>query len=118
MDVIELINRCRSLGAVLKVEEDSLLVRAPAKLPDDLRVAIKENKTQVILCLRLSVKTECHNPLTPHETHEYPWECDPNSCYCYRVYGYPHMCPGVPCRWVFPDKNKINGINSNGGKTH
>ena len=102
MDVIELINRCRAMGAVLTVEDDSLWVVAPVKLPDDLRTALRESKTQVILCLRLKEKSECHNPLTPHDTHEFPWECDPNTCYCYREYGEPRYCQGVPCRWVWP----------------
>lgn len=109
MDIIDLIARCRSMGAVLSVEDESLRVVAPFPLPDDLRSAIRAHKTQVMLCLRSSQKSSCGNPFTPHETHEYPWECDPNTCFCYRDFGYPRLCEGVPCRWVWPQGIPING---------
>lgn len=102
MDTIDLIARCRSMGAVLSIEDESLLVVAPSRLPDDLRSAIREHKAQVMLCLKASRNSLCGNPFTPHETHEHPWECDPNTCHCYHVYGYPRLCEGVPCRWVWP----------------
>lgn len=102
MDAIDVIARCRVLGAVLTVERDTLKIRAPKPLPDDLREAVRDNKPQVILCLRSSQRSACSNPNTPHDTHDLPWECDPNSCYCWRVYGEPRICQGVPCRWTFP----------------
>jgi len=102
VDIIDLVARCRSMGAVLSIENESLRIVAPSPLPDDLRSAIRAHKTQVMLYLRLFPKSLCGNPFTPHETHEYPWECDPNTCYCYREFGYPRLCEGVPCRWVWP----------------
>ena len=115
MDAIELINQCRDIGAVLIVENNKLRVRTPQPLPDNLRVELKEHKLQVIMCLKAARLSVCGNPFTPHETHEFPWECDPNSCYCYREYGYPRLCRGVPCRWVFPNQNH-HIDNSEGNK--
>ena len=115
MDAIELINQCRDIGAVLIVENNKLRVRTPQPLPDNLRVELKEHKLQVIMCLKAARLSVCGNPFTPHETHEFPWECDPNSCYCYREYGYPRLCRGVPCRWVFPNQN-LHIDNSEGNK--
>lgn len=112
MDIIDLITRCRSMGAEFSVEDESLRVVAPIPLPDDLRSAIRVNKTQLMVYLRLSQKSSCGNPFTPHATHEFPWECDPNSCHCYREFGYPRLCEGVPCRWVWP-----RGVSMNEKKT-
>jgi hypothetical protein len=105
MDAIELIVECHSLGARFNVENGVLHVMAPKQLPDNLRAELRAHKQQVIMCLNAARPSACSNPFTPHETHEYPWECDPNTCYCYRVYGYPRYCQGVPCRWVWPSKN-------------
>ena len=108
MDAIDLIARCRSMGTELSVEDDSILVVGPAPLPDELRAALRANKIQVMLCLRSSLKSICGNPLTPHETHEHPWECDPNTCHCYREFGTSRFCEGVPCRWVWPQDASID----------
>ena len=102
MDAIEVIAQCRSLGAVLVSEGDNLRVRAAAPLPDYLRELLRVNKTQVGLVLKLCQRSVCSNPLTPHSTHEHPWECDPNSCTCFRLFGKVFWCQGVPCRWVWP----------------
>jgi hypothetical protein len=103
MDAIDLIAQCRSMGAVLSVEGDSLLVTTPLPLNEDLRAAIRANKHDLLILVRLSQISGCSNPITAHEAHEYPWECDPNSCLCFRDYGYPRFCQGAPCRWVWPD---------------
>lgn len=58
-----MIARCRNMGAVLSIDDESLRVVAPAPLPDDLRFALKMNKAQVILCLKASQKSLCSNPL-------------------------------------------------------
>ncbi len=102
MDAIELIAQCHSLGAKLIIENGALRVMAPKPLPDSLRAQLREHKLQVIMCLNASRPSVCSNPFTLHETHEHPWECDPNSCYCYQEFGYPRLCQGAPCRWVFP----------------
>ena len=103
MDAVEVIAQCRSLGAVLVPEGDTLRVRAATPLPDYLRELLRVNKTQVGLVLKLCQSTVCSNPLTPHTRHERSWECDPDSCYCWRTFLYPRICQGVPCRWVWPD---------------
>ena len=77
MDAVEVIAQCRSLGAVLVSEGDTLRVTAPEPLPDYLRELLRVNKTQVGLVLQLCQRSVCANPLTPHSTHEHPWECDP-----------------------------------------
>jgi hypothetical protein len=102
MDAVEVIAQCRSLGAVLVSEGDTLRVTAPEPLPDYLRELLRVNKTQVGLVLQLCQRSVCANPLTPHSTHEHPWECDPNSCTCFRLFGKVFWCPGAPCRWVWP----------------
>jgi len=103
MDAVEVIARCRALGAVLVVDGDALRVRAPAPLPDYLRESLRTNKTQLVLVLKVCQRSTCSNPLTPHSAHELPWECDPDSCYCWRTFLYPRICQGAPCRWVWPD---------------
>ena len=66
MDAIEVISRCRRLGAVLEPRGASLKVRSATPLPTTLREALRENKDLVLLCLRLCQRGVCRNPFTQH----------------------------------------------------
>ena len=112
MDAVEVITQCRSLGAVLVLEGDNLRVRAAAPLPDYLRELLRVNKAQVGLVLKLCQSSVCSNFLTPHSTHEHPWECDPNSCTCFRLFGKVFWCHGVPCRWVWPPQPNTEALRT------
>jgi hypothetical protein len=112
MDVVELVSRCRALGAVFVIEGDRFKVNAPAPLPDDLRDALRAERTRVLVCLRLCQPGGCANPFTEHRLHEFPWECDPDACLCQREWGRPELCRGVPCRWIWPDVSSTEGDRS------
>jgi hypothetical protein len=97
----------------MKLDRGRICLQPVNIVTDDILNSIRNNKPEIIRHLsELSPVTGlpiylnppgCHNPFTPHSEHEFPWECDPNSCYCYRMFGYPRLCQGVPCRWIWPD---------------
>jgi hypothetical protein len=52
MNALEIIDRVRSLGADVYVEESRLMVRGAGEpLPDDLRQALKESKAEILVAL-------------------------------------------------------------------
>ena len=124
MDAATILRRASQLGITVVLDHDRLRYNPREKAPADLVEAMRENKLEIIKLLGLknhdsigarplegeevaqdAIKpsTGCRNPITPHSSHELPWECHPNSCYCYQHFGYPKLCQGVPCRWVFPE---------------
>jgi hypothetical protein len=104
MDALDLIARCRQHGAVIELDGDGFVLSASRPLPDELRAALRASRDQVLLCLRAARRGQCTNTVTPHAEHHYEWECDPNSCGCFREFGYPRWCSGMPCRWIWPRK--------------
>ncbi len=102
MNAEAIAQRARELGVTLTVAGDRIRYAPKSATPPDFVDALREHKAEVLQVLRDREK-HCRNSLTPHAGHEYPWECDPNTCYCYREFGYPRMCQGVPCRWVWPN---------------
>jgi hypothetical protein len=107
----ELIETVRRKGIELMVEGEKLRFYPQSAITPEMLDILRQNKQQIIVYLirqqgglvsLYNNPPECHNPFTPHSAHELPWECDPNTCHCYQVYGYPRLCQGVPCRWVWP----------------
>ena len=101
MNVARLLDRAAELGIVLVLDGDLIRYRPASIAPTDFIEALRENKSCLIEVLAREAR--CLNSIVSHKRHEYPWECDPNSCLCYRQYGYPFLCQGMPCRWTFPD---------------
>lgn len=59
-DVQTLVNRCYALGAEFLPQPDGKLkVRAPAPLPEPLRVALKQHKAEVLALLRECPSWSC-----------------------------------------------------------
>ena len=104
--VAELIAMARDLGAEFELIGDRIKVIAPMPLPDDLMRDLRHRRDEVAGAL--SDRLVCLNPLTPHASHEFYWECDPDQCYCYRQFGRPMLCQGIPCRWIWPDGTAAN----------
>lgn len=106
MDVIDLIASARRLGLRISAEGERLIVEGTAT-PEAETVVMRlaANKQRILRLLEAASMAEqvCGNPLTPHSAHEHDWECDPESCDCYRQWRKPMWCKGVPCRWVWPD---------------
>lgn len=112
MDMKLLCERLEEFGVTVKLENGKLLVNPRCAAGEALRI-IQNSKPEIVdYLLGLSPDSglalflnppDCHNPFTPHSSHKHPWECDPNSCYCYKQFGFPEMCRGVPCRWVWPN---------------
>ena len=102
MTADELLKECQLYGAtIVEVSDDRLTFDVPDDFPESLLDALHKHKAELIALLeRLPI---CFNPLTPHERHQLPWECDPNTCTCYRNFGWPFWCGGAPCRWVWPN---------------
>lgn len=110
MDAIDLITKCRELGAVLVVEGDQFKVKSNVALPLEIRRGLKSNRTLVLQLLRLMDDTACGNPLTDHGRHEFEWECIADSCMCYREWRRPLLCQGMPCRWIWPIDSANGGL--------
>ena len=113
MNISALSNELFQKGIMVRLEGERLSLYPSGAITDDLRDAIKIFKPEIIGYLtKLSTCTDlpmylnppgCNNPHTPHTNHENPWECDPDSCYCYKDFGYPRLCQGMPCRWIWPN---------------
>jgi hypothetical protein len=57
-DIATLLARCRELGAELAPTPDGKLkVRAPAPLPEDLRAALKQRRTEVLALMAAAVES-------------------------------------------------------------
>ena len=101
MEASEIVEWAHKMGISLNSVGDKIRYAPKSRTPPELVRLLQEHKAEVLTLL--SERSECHNTLTPHENHEYPWECDPETCYCYRHFGYPRFCQGIPYRWVWPD---------------
>ena len=119
MYVIDLIEQIRQSGIELKVEGTKLRFYPQSAMTPHLLAILRDYKQQVMVYLirELGAPADlyynppsCHNSFTPHASHEYPWECDPHSCYCFHQYGYPRLCQGVPCRWIWPKNIREESI--------
>jgi hypothetical protein len=112
-------------GVVVKAEGEWLYLQSRQSVPSEILEELRQHKDEIIECLYVGRKPDglprylnppgCRNPFTPHTRHELPWECDPNSCYCFQQYGYPRFCQGAPCRWVWPehtDEKKCHQLES------
>jgi len=115
MYIPDILNQLKNNGLELKAKGDRLSYRPISGITPETLQIMRRYKHQLLVYLirqqgestfLYSNPPECHNPFTPHSDHKYPWECDPNSCYCYREYGYPRYCQGVPCRWVWGSSDK------------
>jgi len=111
MQVTDLIEQLRQKGVALKVEGHKLRFYPQSAMTPELLAVLRDYKQQVMVYLIHEQRDSpvlfhnpayCHNPFTPHAAHELPWECDPDSCHCYHLYGYPRFCSGAPCRWIWP----------------
>ena len=107
----ELINQLKDKGMHLEVVDGKIYLGPKSAITSEIRTTIEPYKQQILVYLiheqggveSLYINPPiCHNPFTPHSSHVLPWECDPNSCYCYQHFGYPRFCKGVPCRWIWP----------------
>lgn len=115
----ELIENIRQKGIELKVEGDKLRFHPQSAVTPEMLDSIRQNKQFIKVYLMweqgesglwFNNPPHCHNPLTPHASHEFPWECDPHSCHCYHNYGYPRLCQGAPCRWIWPQSPQRGGL--------
>lgn len=111
MEIIELLDNLKQSGIQLKIENGKLRFHPKSAMTPEMMELLRQYKQQILVYLiheRGWVESlylnppECHNPFTPHSSHEHSWECDPNSCYCYQRFGYPRYCRGAPCRWIWP----------------
>lgn len=102
----ELIHVVEELGCRFQLDGGRLRLRACGDLQELLLAELRRRREEVRSELeRRGRGYRCVNGLTPHDTHEYPWECDPRSCYCYTQFKKPVACAGVPCRWTWPGGN-------------
>lgn len=102
-----------SRGIELLIKDGALYFRPKEAMTAELLRELQLRRPDILECLhirhpRVGVPQYlnppgCHNPFTPHESHDYSWECDPDSCYCYKMFGYPRLCQSELCRWVWPD---------------
>lgn len=81
----------------------------PREAPLGVVEALRQHKPELLMLLR---RRGCGNRLTLHEDHEHHWECDPNECYCWYQWQEPRLCPGVPCRWVWPVTSSDGGSDA------
>lgn len=125
MDVSDLLGELSRRGVRLVTDGEHLRFKPREAVTMELLEELRQHKGDIITQLRPHQKAkappryqnppECSNSFTPHSEHEFPWECDPNSCYCFQQYGYPHFCQGAPCRWVWPehtDEKKCHQLES------
>jgi len=110
VDTSTILQILRQKGVTVVVEGDRLRFSPKEAVTPELLSALKELKSEIIASLTCSALAGpgCQNTFTPHDAHKLPWECDPYVCDCYRLFGYPRWCQGVPCRWVWPQE-KQNG---------
>ena len=112
MHIDNLYDKLSGQGIILKTDGEHLYFHPKEAMNGELISTLRRNRDSIIehlltqqgrtkLPLYLN-PPQCRNPFTPHSSHEFPWECDPGSCLCYKNYGYPHLCRGVPCRWIWP----------------
>ena len=101
MNITEMLEQVRVRGGSVELVNESLVLDIPSDFPDSLIDQLRVSKPAIMELLSRAEK--CLNDRTPHERHEHYWECDVASCYCWVTSGYPRMCQGVPCRWVWPD---------------
>ena len=101
MDAGKVLEQARTLGITLTRTGDRIRYAPKSKTPHDFVEQLRRHKTEVLDLL--SRAADCRNPHTLHATHAFPWECDPDSCYCFQEFGHPHLCEGVACRWIWPD---------------
>jgi len=113
VNISTLSNELFERGIKVRLEGERLSLSPSGAVTDDLRDTIRSCKPDIIGYLtRLSPgrglplylnPPGCRNPFTPHSVHKFSWECDPDSCYCYKMFGYPLLCQSEPCRWVWLD---------------
>ncbi|MFC1902672.1 hypothetical protein ACFLX4_01200 [Chloroflexota bacterium] len=111
MHISGLIEALSQHGIELMPDGGRLYFQPRGAATAEIQDPLKQHKQQLIDFINRQPKwsvlqiydnpTGCHNPFTPHSTHEFPWECNPDTCYCYKEFGYPRFCQGVPCRWVW-----------------
>ena len=118
MYVVDLIDNLRRQGIQLRIENGKLCFHPKSAVTPEMLETLRQHKQQVLVYLiheqggvesLYANPPTCHNPFTPHSSHEYTWECDPNSCHCYQRFGYPRYCQGVPCRWIWPQAEPKQG---------
>lgn len=116
MYVTDLINDLKQNDIQLRIENGKLCFHPKSGVTPDILEVLRQYKQQILVYLiRQQGGAEplyinppiCHNPFTPHASHGNPWECDPDSCYCYQHFGYPRFCKGVPCRWIWPKGSTV-----------
>ncbi len=100
MNATSILDKLNDSGVSVRLERSDIVCRPSNRIPLELKSYIREHKAELIDLLQGQLM--CGNSLTPHERHELSWECDPNSCTCYRMFGEPFWCAGRPCRWTFP----------------
>ena len=103
---IELIREVVGRGGQFVFAHGQMIVHSPEGITEELLTLIKGHREQIeIEVERAGIAVYCTNLLTSHSTHELPWECNPETCPCYRIFRYPRFCEGVKCRWVWPERN-------------
>lgn len=102
MDAIDVLSECRRLGVRIALDGEDIVAQSRSALPEHVRQELRDNKDQVVLCLRACLPATCNNPLTAHAAHQYSHECQTSSCGCFQNFGEPRWCEGAPCRWIWP----------------
>ena len=99
--ILGLVEELIELGIGIEADGNELVLTPGSDVPDHLVPELARRKLDIMDWLQREGR--CQNELTPHDQHEYPWECIPDECLCYRQFGYPRICQGIPCRWVWPN---------------
>ena len=100
MSAEAVIQQAKELGITLTLYGDAIRYQPKSAASLDFVDELRKHKAELFALLEQSAI--CGNLLTPHERHQFPWECVPNSCTCYRNFGWPFWCGGAPCRRVWP----------------
>ena len=100
MSAEAVIQQAEELGITLTLYGDTIRYQPKSAASTGFVDELRKHKAELMAALL--EQPICGNSLTPHEKHEHRWECDPNSCTCYRMFGEPFWCGGIPCRWTFP----------------
>ena len=101
MSASKVLEKANQLGISLELLDGKVRYRPASNTPPDFIEMLRLNKKEVIHVL--TSRGSCGNPRTPHWTHMIPSRmCNLTSCGCYREYGQPLLCEGIPCPWIFP----------------
>ena len=114
MDIQGLLMRAERAGLRLWAENNTLQVQGKRTAESETILAELGERWRLVLMVMANRDAGCPSELTAHTAHEYSWECDPDTCYCYGVSdGTPKWCRDVPCRWVWGD-NHTYGVGGTG----